>query len=263
MHAQTPLRESPLKVRILRFFLVIVGLFRSVHAEAAHENGNGGDVVYCSHPDRPTFEYNQTIFLLDYIEGEKLRGLVFDGPRPDLAVAKTRTLPELRQLVLDLFVERISQFDLELADGYAQRLATFFDEALILEMDLSPVDDSLHVGLPPHCRVQQAAVQKEPFFPEDRRYLISGLVWPAEYVSEPCQADFCIPLPDFLTQNIRIDKATFQAGLMIHEVILRRAIKLGQEDSVKVRYFNSTVMSKNFPTMDEAAWLELRRLTGL
>jgi hypothetical protein len=54
-----------------------------------------------------------------------------------------------------------------------------------------------------------------------------------------------------------------QAGLMMHELLYRIAIKNGATTSRKIRYFNSLIFSERFKLLNEADYKQLLISLGL
>lgn len=84
------------------------------------------------------------------------------------------------------------------------------------------IQDSLVRVFPRGCKIEQIAIQKEPAFPEDKRFTVSKDLW------------------DLLDEDNK-------AGLVLHEIIYREALLYGHEDSVNARYVNSIWTSAGNP----------------
>ncbi len=169
------------------------------------ETGNGGDVLVCRTPSMQI----SSIELLDYFEARFLRKISIDLGGPELSVT------EKVQLVL----ERLRRFSPTRADLYQTWLSTFQAESHFVDVaNLADIPDSELIVYPANCSLQQIAIQKEPSFPEDSRYLIDQGLWKA------------------MDNNQK-------AGLILHELIYREAISLGHKNSKNVRYFNSILSS--------------------
>jgi hypothetical protein len=174
-------------------------------ARAGSETGNGGDVVYCRAEDG-----GARVELLDFYEGRTLRAIAPDLGDPSLsAEAKVR-----------LALSRLEKLSPRRHDRYAAWASAFLaDTRFVSGSVLVDVPDSEIAVLPKGCEMRQVAIQKKPEFPEDRYYLVDRDLW------------------DALDNDGR-------AGLMLHEILYREAIELGQTNSKSARYFNSILTSR-------------------
>lgn len=172
-------------------------------AIASNVRGNGGDVLLgCDN-----LENNGKI--LDYFEAESFLGLKID------LGAKEQSPDQIAWNALS----RIPDFDKARKDrlqGWAKEFMS--DVVFAPGIQLKQINDSNEVSIPKGCRLEQAAVQETPMFPEAKRYLVSKDVW------------------DVMDDENR-------AGLILHEIIYREALSFGQTDSVRTRYFNALVSS--------------------
>jgi hypothetical protein len=191
--------------RFFRSFqiLSISGCVFGVPAFAVNVRGNGGDVLLgCENNS-----FNGKV--LDYYEAESLLGLQID-------LDSTNSSPE--QIAMNA-LSRIPSFDGERRSRLQGWVTEFMSDAVFAPgIQLKRIDDSGELGIPKGCRLEQAAVQEDPRFPEAKRYLVSKDVWDL------------------------MDKKN-QAGLILHEVIYREAISYGHTDSIRTRYFNALISS--------------------
>lgn len=241
---------------MIRSLVSALALFAAAPAFAGHENGNGGDLVICD-----------KIELLDYYEG-RTRGLMFDVARPPMPEVGHMPFEALRWHYVAQFLARVEKFDAPWAETLSGQLRGFFDEALIVDLVLTDVADSLHLGLPQGCRIEQAAVQRAPLFPEDKRYVIAKKWWPrsplfnCDYERGTCDIPWNATTQDE-AQDIRAKSALQAAGLMIHEVIFRRALAVGQTNSIRTRYFHAYVMSQKYHALTPESWRQLKSISEL
>jgi hypothetical protein len=122
-------------------------------------------------------------------------------------------------------LDRFARIAPRRAAQYRAQASTFEADALFLKgTQLVDVPDSQHLALPNGCAAEQVVIQKDPDFPEDKRYTVNQDLW------------------DRLTDEGR-------AGLVLHEVIFREALTHGHRDSVKVRYFNSYLTAGKLNSM--------------
>lgn len=176
--------------------------------------GNGGDVVVC--PDRPAE-------MLDVYEARELRGIGLSMGSPELdPYAKAAAALAL-----------LAPHDPQRAETYLEWLREFDGEAKFKEgIELVDVPDSLHVFLPRGCALEQIAIQRDPPFEPNVRYIISKDLW------------------DLLN-------ADHQAALLLHEIVYRDAIAHHQTDSINARYFVAYLISGRLAGMSEQGYRDL------
>ncbi|MES2854876.1 MAG: hypothetical protein V4692_03380 [Bdellovibrionota bacterium] len=168
-----------------------------------HEVGNGGDVVLC----RSTSDLQPSVELLDFYEARTLRGITHTlGPANQPFLEKVETA-----------IARLDSISPARANRYRAQASTFMSDSIFLPgVILTDVPDSANVALPVGCTIEQIAIQKEPQFPEDKRYTISKDLW------------------DQLDEDGK-------AGLVLHEIIFREALGFYHETSISTRYINSYI----------------------
>ena len=215
--------------------LVAVGLAPEVHAGGCEEVttaameeidvkgvhlGNGGDVLVHRRPDGAIL----SAILLDFYESETQRGIIRDIGASDLSVEKK----------IEKVLNRIERLDQGRAHRYFGWYRTFLQESCFLSgVNLVDIPDSQHVQLPAGSgwAIEQIAVQREPRFPEDRRYIINKDLW------------------DVLDNDSR-------AGLLLHEFIYRDAVTSGAQDSVGVRYLLSASTATKIDEWDFKTYVD-------
>ncbi len=169
----------------------------SIAAFATKEVGNGGNVVFCN-------SGRISIEMLDYYEARILRGMNVDVDKAGDPINIANQV--VRRLLVASPLRRIA---------YEKYVNSFMNEARFVSgVELVTVPDSDHIFLPDNCKIVQIAIQKEPEFPEDGRYVVNKDLWD------------------------NMDAAS-KAGLILHEVIYREAIDFGAEDSKASRYLNA------------------------
>lgn len=179
-----------------------------------NEVGNGGNVLVCRAADGI-----QNYELFDFFETRLLRAL-----EPELGDKLTV------EGKIDYVLNRLSRLDLERAEKYRKEADSFFRNANFFKnVTLPSPGDIGNVLIPDHCSVKQAAVQKEPKFPEDKRYLIDERIWE------------------------KLD-ATDRAGLILHEVIYRDVAGAEFGTSIYVRYFTSVLCSDVLATYSQESY---------
>lgn len=162
--------------------------------------GNGGDVVACS---------NGKNELLDVFEAREMRSI-------PLLIGDNKLTVDER---MDLLFARIQRLDPNRANQYRAWYRDFINETLFKAGTvLVDVPDSDHLALPGGCEIKQVAIQREPSFPEDKRYVVDRDLWNT------------------------LDNSN-RAALILHEFIYRDAVKERHEDSQNTRYFNSYIFS--------------------
>lgn len=164
-----------------------------------HGNAGGGSVVCRNGQDIISVE------LLDLYEQRELLQLTYDlGP-------STLTYLQKVHYVLDRH-KNMAPFRTKLWGEWAD---TFEREAVFLTgKKFNPVNDTGDIFPPNNCAFEQAAVQKTPIFPRDKRYIINNDLW------------------------VEMDEGN-RAALVLHELIYREARTYGHEDSIRTRYLNA------------------------
>lgn len=211
--------------RVAQGVLLVVGALHWGAQAKADIRGNGGDVVVC----RDSGSRVTSIELLDFYEGRFRYGL-----EPDLSAGETWTEK------LEHALARLARVDWELARGFKTEVDSFVDNALFWPgIQLVDIPDSGHIAIPHGCEIVQIAVQKDPQFPDEKRYTVSQDLWDNPAMSEASRA-----------------------GLVLHEIIYRRALAAGQTDSVKTRYLTSYITSRRFVPEAVGTYFDILGRTG-
>lgn len=221
-------------------FLTSAFFFSSMRSNTlASENdgrvvGNGGSGIVCrksrSVPpwSNPWNGHPESVELLDFYEGRLLRGLTLHLGSDQLSLLEK----------VDLVLSRLTRVSPKRSERYRNQARDFFWDALLLSNEtLVSVPDTFHLTVPKDCTVEQIAIQREPRFPEDKRYLINKELWDAMNLEH-------------------------QTGLVLHEIIYREAIGVGQKDSVNTRYFLSRLVSSETPFENEKDFTDFLTLIG-
>ena len=190
----------------LYYTLAILSLLtlNALADEGGISEGGGLSVVCRDSNGKP-----QSAQTLDLFEGEQLRGMPFDS----------KLLGQDEWSIARNIIKRIRQWDPVRAESYSRRLDTFTKEARFLPNSTPrPVDDAHSLILPIGCNLEQAALQREPEFPEDPRYIFDKSIWDVMNLAN-------------------------RASLVIHEIVYREARDLFQTNSKKARYYNSMLSS--------------------
>jgi len=174
--------------------------------------GNGGDVIACSADAAPALK-NRTV-LLDRYEAEEINGMTIDlGEGGD---------GDSYGPMLERVFERVERFDSSFASILRVYVDDFVDNARFLDdSGLVDVNDSRHVIIPHGCEVRQIAIQREPRFSGEPRYLID----------------------ENLFHQLEL---TDRAMLALHEALYRMALGSGQVNSLNVRYITGWLSTKEF-----------------
>lgn len=198
--------------------IMLTSLTQRAPAAAGSEVGNGGMLVDCKNPAGASLGLET----LDFFEGRMFLNFEFD----ESLLRSTST-----EILTDV-VNRLYRFDPERALRYEYWINSFMNEAKFLEnVKLAPTEDQANLALPERCSLVQAIIQREPIFPEERRYNIAKEVW------------------DRLIERER-------AGLILHEIVYREAIALGQTNSRRTRLFVAYLTSNLLPQSDGATYKE-------
>ena len=176
---------------------------------AGTEVANGGDAIVCG----TSGSRARSAELFDFYEARSLRKIGTDLGAKSLSVDKK----------VQLLISRIQQISPLRATLYRTQAAGFFKETLFLKAsELVAVPDSNAIALPVGCKLEQLAVQREPMFPQDKRYTINQDLWN------------------------ELDNDS-KAGLILHEIMYREARGFGHTTSTYIRYFN-TYIAANIQT---------------
>lgn len=206
----------------LRYPIYVLLVLYSSLVYAGTSVGNGGLVVNC-----PNADGTEKLRILDFVEGEL---------RWRFEIEKHKGLSDPNQIVA-LVLEKMATFDPIRAARLREELDSFYAETgFYRDIVLTRTDDEQNLLVPRGCSVEQAAVQINPLFPEDRRYNISADIW--EKLGEDPNE---------------------QAGLILHELLYREGLSLGQVTSLRIRYFVSQVFSVGFENLSQAHYRQLLR----
>jgi hypothetical protein len=187
-----------------------------VAAGSGSEVGNGGMVVECKNPSGASLGFET----LDFFESRLFLNFKFDESL--IREQSTEILAEV--------VKRLYRLDPDRALRFEYWINSFMNEAKFLEnVKLVPTEDQANLALPEGCSLVQAIIQREPIFGEERRYNVAKEVW------------------DRLIERER-------AGLILHEVVYREAIALGQTNSRRTRLFVGYLTSNLLPQADAATY---------
>jgi hypothetical protein len=205
-----------MKMIFLTYLLV---LFASLSSEAktfkimGHEVGNGGGIIVCKDD---VGNINKTE-LLDLFEARVLRGLTLDmGDASQDYHEKIETV-----------LNKLARVSPTRAKKYKELYANFFENTVLIpDFDLVFIPDADNIGIPKNCSLRQAAVQRAPEFPNDKRYFISKEYW------------------DLMDNNSK-------AALVLHEIIYNEAIFFRHDNSKAVRYVNSYITSSEINTISQ------------
>lgn len=204
--------------------MIFLVLLLSVNVFAAKEVGNGGDVVVCKSPTgQLSYE------LLDYYEARVMRGIEIDL-NPYLAADEKTLVLSVIDRLFDLNPSRYRFYKKVFEEFYGS-------QQMISGVALVDIPDSQHVFLPTDCHIHQAIIQREPKYPEDKRFIIDGDLWS------------------------KLDVVT-RTGLVLHELIYRETLLAGHEDSVAARYFHSYLAAGKLQGLDVNEYYSFLKMVG-
>jgi len=169
--------------------------------------GNGGDVVVC----RDSADNSITsVELLDFYEINAVNGFSIQMP------------PDLNQNdALTLLLTRLQKYDTHPSEVLQELADQFLSEAkFINDVELVDIQDSDHIFFPRGCAVEQIVVQKTPEFPGEKRYYINQQLWAVLNNSN-------------------------KAGLIVHEVLFRLALRNKKTINSKPTRFLTGVLGAN------------------
>ena len=195
-----------------RLFLYLLCSFSFVFA--GNERGNGGAVYVCRDSSQEIVEF----ILIDYFEAIEVREMSLYIGSHNLSIEKR----------IDFVLKRLERFDPTRAQRYRKAVKAFkYNSHDMDNINIVAVGDVFPRVKPKGCEIELVIVQGDSQIEEDKKYLINQ-----EYWEHPLMND------------------SIRAGLILHEVIYTDAIKLGQNNSFNVRYFNSLIISKKFDDFD-------------
>lgn len=198
----------------------------SLAKTGGNEVGNGGNAIVCNQEER---------FYLFYDEYESMNRYVLPLKLPE-------EYGKLEAEALTLkFIERLSRLDHDLASELTLSASTFTKNAIILYgAKLSSVDDTGIWFVPKNCKIKQAIIQKNPMFPNDRRYWIDGDLW-----------------NQMPTQS--------KAIAILHEVLYKKAILINPNisSSEGIRYFVGLLISDEINKISTLDYEKIKNQTGL
>lgn len=181
------------------------------------ERGNGSDVISCG-------DLIGRSMLYDVYEADKRYRLKPDFPGSYKGLLLPRGPEQTLERALDIaqqLIDRLQTLDPDRWQIYSAWLSNFKSEASFIEnMELFDVPDTGIGFIPKYCELKQLVVQREPIFPQDRRYIIAMDHW------------------------ARLDE-THAAAAILHELLYREAFNRHPEvkSSEAVRYLNALIMS--------------------
>lgn len=189
----------------------------------AGNESHGGHSVVCREGSGKV----KSIEVLDFYEGEHLWSL-----KPDLGV-EGDFMTKVR-----FALTRWERIDPNRAQRCREWANQFVEESNFQHgIELVDVPDSNHIAFPAGCKVEQVVNQRKPKFPEDHRYIINGDLW------------------DLMSEDRK-------AGMVLHELLYRMAIEIGQTDSSNSRYLNAYITSSGFVQSTDKAYVERLKLAG-
>ncbi len=169
----------------------------------------------------------QQALMYDVYEATAIR----EGLHLDLGPANLSAAQKVK-----LALSRYAQRDPVRAARFQVKADAFLSEAKIGDFDLEPLTDANHIALPPHCTISQLIDQREPELPGDKRYFISQRLW----------------------NQLNSDQ---MAVAILHEIIYRLAIDMGQTDSVGSRALNSYIFSGKITSLSDKEYYDLLKAT--
>jgi len=186
-------------------------------AFAGGEVGNGGNVIVCNDISGNV----KSVEVLDYYELRLNGGVLSLNPN---LVTYQEKLSELFDQWIEFAPKRMAQ--------YKKWLQEFQTEAGIYSgIEIPHIPDTGSIAIPQGCKPISIAFQRadDDIFPGTKRYVINKDLW--DYMNE-----------------------TQKAGLVLHELIYREAIKAGHPTSQPTRYFNGYLSSAT-PNGEEYAFI--------
>lgn len=184
---------------------------------AGDKGGNGGDGILCS----------SSVLFYDLFEAENVHGMTMNLPSIELSE---------KERLKSLFA-RIGKLNPTRELKYNGWLDSFYSEVVFTDNDLIDVPDTGDGQIPAGCELKQIIIQREPRFPNQKRYTIARRYW-------------------------NMMDADSKVAAIAHEIILRDNLSTTNEDSINVRYFNGKMMEDGLPK-NLKGYLELLELLNL
>ncbi len=154
---------------------------------------------------------NQNYLFLDFYEYELL------NPKSKITSSQ-EDFKEIIQKKLSL----LSKLDSKIAANYSRHAEQIFVKINFLEnITLNKTSDSFEVAQPEGCEVKQFALQRKRESDHTTEFFFDKNIWSKLNETE-------------------------KAGLILHEIIYDQFSYLGENNSIKVRKFNSFIFSSNF-----------------
>jgi hypothetical protein len=180
--------------------------------------GNGGDVLVCTGTN---ISENKVIFLDSYEALERGNPIVLEGASIEKKV--TNALNKYAKLDIAGRYEMMTIISRLLKDVsvYEHTKRTLLTDTFFSNDELTDVQDSLELSLPPGCFIKQLILYKTVKFSKDRSFFISRKYW------------------DQLSED---DKAT----AIIHEALYVYYFKRGWSDSRFARYMNYIINTSEY-----------------
>ncbi len=177
---------------------------------AGNEVGNGGDVIICKTKEGKTAkEIKKEPVLLDFYEYKtemKFKQDEFDF-QDEYRVAQA-------------VIERLKKISKKLHSQYSKDLEKFRVKVRFLSgEELSNIEDSFHISIKKGCEIKQIAIQRV----------------------DPLSNDTVIFINKDLYEKL---SPLHKAGLILHELVYEHFLFFEVKSSVKVRFFNRYLFSK-------------------
>ncbi len=197
--------------------IVIITAIAFSRAFAGGEVGNGGNVIVCTDSSGNV----KSVEVLDYYE------LRLNGG----ALSLNPNLVTYQEKLIELF-NRWDEVAPKRMEQYKKWLNEFQTDAGIYSgIEIPHIPDTGSIAIPQGCKPISIAFQRadDEIFPGTKRYVINKDLW--DYMNE-----------------------TQKAGLVLHELIYREAIKAGHATSLPTRFFNGYLSSAT-PKGEEYAYI--------
>lgn len=211
----------------MRVMLLIFLFFLNFNALGWSERGNGGNSIICNDSAKNKF--------YDTYEAEYRYNLKPDYPFSHRECYDDTSCFNLSLTIARELINRIPDYNLHFKEFMLAKLRRFGTEAAFLDdIELLPIDDMGIAFIPKGCSLHQTVIQKNPHFPDDKRYIISNDLW-------------------------RKLTPQHQAVGIIHELLYYYAgvITRPPENSESIRYLNAFIISGEISNLSEAEFTKL------
>ncbi len=132
---------------------------------ASNEKGNGGDAIVCRDDSNQILRAE----LLDFYEGENLNYIdLYYGEELPVETHFTNMINRLKPYMPKL------AYKLQETGEY---ILSGRNTKFMYDITLEDIEDSFHIFVPNDCQLEQVAIQRDPLFPGNFKFIINADIW--------------------------------------------------------------------------------------